>query len=84
MSAGCLIATVVDTRALWETVVASLVAGVGVTLVFSIALFGSVRFAEHRREGRTGTAAVFAGLALFAAAAFLAAIVFGIIVMTSK
>ncbi len=54
MSAGCLIATVVDTRALWETVVASLVAGVGVTLVFSIALLGAARFAEHRREGRTG------------------------------
>ncbi len=84
MSAGSLAATLVDTTALWETVVASLVAGVGVTLVFSIALLGAARFAEHNREGRIGAAVAFGALALLGAAAFLAVIVFGIIVMTSK
>jgi membrane-anchored glycerophosphoryl diester phosphodiesterase (GDPDase) len=78
------VATLVDTTALWETVVFSLIAGVGVTLIFSIALLGVARFAEHNREGRAATAVAFGGLALLAAAAFLAAIVFGIIVMTSK
>ena len=76
-----LIATLVDTKALWETVVFSLVAGVGVTFAFSIAIFGVARFAEHGREGRGGTAIAFGALALVAAAGFLAAIVFGIIVM---
>jgi hypothetical protein len=77
-------ATVVDTKALLETVVYSLVAGVGVTLIFSIAIFGSARFAEMGREGRTGSALAFGALALLAIAAFAGAITVAIIVMTSK
>ena len=46
------IATIVDTTALWETVVAAFVAGVGTTIVFSLAILGATRFAEANRDGQ--------------------------------
>lgn len=79
-----LAATIVETKELLETVVASLVAGVGVTAVFSVAIWGGARFADLSRDGRplaAGAAAVLGALAL---ATTMAAVVFGIVVMTSK
>jgi hypothetical protein len=78
------LATIVDTKALWETVVASMIAGIGVTFIFSLAIYGAARFSQMGREGRQGSALGFGALALVAAAAFVGAIVFGIIVMTTK
>jgi hypothetical protein len=77
-------ATIVETKDLLETVIASLVAGVGVTAIFSVAIWGGVRFVDLSRGGRplaAGAAAVLAALAL---ATTLAAVVVGIVVMTSK
>ncbi len=77
-------ATILETRDLIETVVASLVAGVGITAIFSVAIWGGVRFVDLSRGGRplaAGAAAALAGLAL---ATTLAAVAFGIVVMTSK
>jgi hypothetical protein len=79
-----MIATIVEGKALWETVVASVVAGVGVTFVFSIAIWGVARFVDLSRGERrlaAGAAAVVAALALTATAA---ALVVGILVMTGK
>ncbi len=76
--------TIVDTNALWQTVVAALAAGVGITLVFSIAILGIVRVVELGRDGRTGAAAAFGTLAAIALAACLGAVVLGVIVMTQK
>ena len=79
-----MIASLVEGKELWQTVVASTVAGVGVTVVFSIAIWGVVRFADLSRSERplaAGAAALAAVLALLFTAA---AVVFGIIVMTSK
>ena len=62
-----MIATIVEGKELLETVVASLVAGVGVTFVFSIAIWGVARFADLSRNERplaAGAAAALAGLAL--------------------
>ena len=47
-----MIATVVDWAALRDVVVASLVAGVGVTVAFSLAILGATRFADMRRDER--------------------------------
>lgn len=77
-------AVVVETRELLETVIASVVAGVGVTVVFSIAIWGVARFADLSRSERplaAGAAATLAGLAL---AVTLASVAFGIVVMTGK
>ena len=79
-----MIATIVDTSALWQTVVAAFVAGVGTTLVFSLAILGVARFSEANREGRALESALFAGLAVIGLLVTAAAIVAGVIVMTSK
>jgi hypothetical protein len=74
----------VDWGALGRVVVASLIAGVGVTFCFSIAVVGATRFAELRRDQRNGGAAIYGVLALAGLAATVAAIVIGIVVMTTK
>jgi hypothetical protein len=79
-----MIATIVDTDALWQTIAAALVAGIGTTLVFSLAILGVARFAEASRDGRSLVSALFAGLALLGLLATAAAIAFGVIVMTTK
>lgn len=74
----------IETRALLETVVASAVAGVGVTFVFSIAIWGVAQFADHNRNERPLAAGAAAGVAALALLATAAAVVVGIIAMTSK
>ena len=79
-----MLATVVETDALLETVLAAFVAGVGVTLVFSLAILGAARFADMSRDGHPVAAAAFGALALVALAVAAAGVTIGIIVMTSK
>lgn len=77
-------AVVVETKELLETVVASLVAGVGITVVFSVAIWGVARFADLSRSERplaAGAAATLAGLAVIVT---LAAVAFGIVIMSRK
>lgn len=79
-----MIATLVEGTELLETVVFSTVAGIGVTFVFSVAIWGAARFADLSRNERplaAGVAALIGALGLLATAAM---VVFGIIVMTSK
>jgi hypothetical protein len=77
-------AVVVETKQLLETVVASLLAGVGVTVVFSVAIWGVARFADLSRNERPLAAGAAATLAGLAGLVTLAAVAFGIIVMTRK
>jgi hypothetical protein len=79
-----MLATIVDTQALLQTIVASAIAGVGVTLIFSVAILGASRFAEASRDGRPVTAVAFGVLALVALLVAAAAVTVGIIVMTHK
>jgi hypothetical protein len=79
-----MMATVVETKELIETVIASVVAGVGVTAVFSMAIWGGARFVDFSRDGRPAAAAAAAAVGVLALAATLAAVVFGVVVMTSK
>jgi hypothetical protein len=77
-------ATIVETREIVETVIASLVAGVGITTIFSVAIWSGARFVDLSRGGRpvaAGAAAALGGLALITT---LAAVAVGIVVMTSK
>jgi hypothetical protein len=77
-------AEIVETKELVQTVVFAFVAGVGVTAIFSVAIWGVARFADLSQEDRplaAGAAAAIAALALLVVAA---AIVVGVIVMTSK
>lgn len=79
-----MVAVVVETRNLLETVLASLVAGVGVTLIFSIGIWATARFADLNRNNRSLAAGAAGALAALAFAATLAAVVLGIVIMTRK
>jgi hypothetical protein len=77
-------ATIVETKALLDTVIVSLVAGIGVTTVFAILIFGVARSADMARSDRPVAAAAAAGLAVASLLVVAAAILLGIIVMTQK
>ena len=78
------LATLVEGKELLETVVASTVAGIGVTFVFSVAIWGVARFADLSRNERPLAAAAAALASCLALLATVAIVVLGIVVMTSK
>lgn len=79
-----MIATIVQGKELWQTVVASVIAGVGITFAFSVGIWGSGQFIELSRGDRQ-VAATFAGLvALLGFLVVAAAVIVGIVVMTHK
>jgi hypothetical protein len=79
-----LLATVVETKELLQTVLYATVAGLGLTLIFSLAIWGATRFADLSRDERLLAAAAAAVLAAGALLACLAAVAVGIVVMTQK
>lgn len=76
-----LVATVVEWADIGRTVVASVVAGVGVTAAFAVAILGSAQFVERRRGGETARAAAAGLLGVIGLAVCVAAITLGLIVM---
>ncbi len=75
---------VVDWAARLEVAYFSLAAGLGVALAFSIAVAGTTRFADEVRENRMTRAAAYGTMAALAFLVVIAAIVFGIVIMTKK
>ena len=75
---------IVDWQALGEVILVSFGAGVGVTLAFSLALLGAIRFADMRRDHRLVEATVYAVIGIAGLAISLAAVVIGIVLMTQK
>jgi hypothetical protein len=75
---------VVETKPLLETILASLVAGVGVTVIFSIAIWGAARFIDLSRGERPVAAAGAAAVGIAALLATFASVVLALVVMTSK
>jgi hypothetical protein len=76
------IATVVDWDALLQVIWVSLVAGVGVTAAWAFALVGATRALEFGRDGRVGVAVVYGAVGVIGVGAVVAAIVFGIVILT--
>jgi len=77
-------AEIVETKELLQTVVFAFVAGVGVTVIFSVAIWGVARFVDLSQEDRPVAATAAAAIAALALLAVMAAVVVGVIVMTSK
>ena len=73
----------IDGEALLDTVIASVIAGVGVTVVFSFAILGAAIFGDARREGRGAAAVGGATLMVLGLGGTLASIALAIVVMTS-
>jgi hypothetical protein len=78
------VATVIETKDLIETVVYATVAGIGVTAIFSVAIWGAARFTDLSQEERRLEAGVALGVSGLALLAVLAAVVVGVIVMAGK
>jgi hypothetical protein len=74
----------VDSNALLELIWAAPLAALTVTIAWALVVHGSARAVEAQRDGRTGLAVVHAATAIAGAALFTAAVVVGLIVMTSK
>jgi site-specific recombinase len=80
-----IVATVVDWKALLDVVLAALVGAVGVTIAFSLAIYGATRLADMRREEhRTVETVGFTVLAGVGLAVTAGAVVLGLVVMLSK
>jgi 4-hydroxybenzoate polyprenyltransferase len=74
---------IVDLGQLAQVVYVALIAGIGVSLAFSLVIRGTVRAGEHRRS-RPIAAGAHALLAILGMLVVLAAIGFGISTMLSK
>jgi hypothetical protein len=77
-------ATVVDWGALGRVVLYSLIAGIGVPAIYSLAVLGAARSTDAQRSRRNAAATAYAILALLGGAVCLAAIAYGIYGMTQK
>lgn len=78
------LATIIDWAALGQTVIAALVGGVGVAFTFSIMILGASRFGEGSRELGVAATIGYGAMMILGAVATIAAIAFGIIVMTAS
>ncbi|HYV14724.1 MAG TPA: hypothetical protein VE972_01735 [Conexibacter sp.] len=78
------LAEIVDPSQLLRVIATALVAGIGISLVFSLVILGAVRAGEHRAASRHVAASVHAVLATLALLACLGAIAWGVTIMLSK
>jgi uncharacterized membrane protein len=74
----------VEAGQLLQVVWVSLVAGVLVTTIFSLSLYGGSRAEEARRDGRDGAATAFGLLAVVASVAFLLGVVLAVKLLVSR
>ena len=76
-------ATIVEGKELLQTVVWALGTGVGVTLAFSIAIYGVTRFADFNRDEKPLAAVAAATIGVVAFLACLGGIMVGIVVFAT-
>ena len=79
-----MIATIVHTDELLQTILASVVAGIGVTFAFSVAIWGAGQFAELSRSERPVAATAAALVGVVGIACVAGSLIVGILVMMSK
>lgn len=79
-----MLGTVVDFDALWQTIWTAAAAGLGVAIIYAVAVFGATRSADMRRLGRGGLSAAYALVGLAGGAAAIAAAAWGILLITKK
>ena len=74
----------IDFHALGQIIWVSFVAGVGVTVLFSVVVYGAGKAGEARRAGQGTEAAAYSALATFAMLVFAAAVAYAVYVMLDK
>jgi hypothetical protein len=79
-----MIASIVDTHDLLEVIWVSIVAGVGLTAVYGVAIVGATRAIDAGRQGATAGAVMYGALGIVAIAVVIAASIFGIETLSDK
>jgi Na+/H+-dicarboxylate symporter len=74
----------INVTALVKMLYSSLIAGIGVALIFSIVILGTVRSSDMRRSGRGTAAAAYAALASVGFALAIGMVVYGLILVAHK
>ena len=74
----------IDFHALGQVIWVSFVAGTGVTVLFSLVIYGLGRADGARRSGDGSAAIGYLALTAVAALLFAAVVVFGVVVMLNK
>ena len=77
-----MVATIVDWEGILDVVIASFAAGVGVTVVYAVAVLAVTRVLDMSRDGRVIEAGFYGVVATVAFAAVVAACALGIYVLT--
>ena len=67
-----------DTHLLWQLIWVSLLAGVGISALFSLVILGAARAGDARRAGHGGAATLLAALAVLAFLLFAVGVVLGV------
>jgi len=75
---------VIDFHALGQVIWVSLVAGIAVTILFSVVIWGADKAAAARRVGEDGHALAYVVLSVAAMVAFAATVIIGVAVMLNK
>jgi hypothetical protein len=78
-----MMAAVVDAGKLLDVVLTSLASGVGVISLFSLAVLGATR-ASDRRGAARGVSLAYAGLATLSLAGCVAAVGYGVVLLSQK
>ncbi len=79
-----LAAPIITGDTLWKLIVGALVAGIGVTLTFSVLVYCADRAATLRREDRRTAAVLFQAGSVLALVAVGALVAYGLVLMASK
>jgi 4-amino-4-deoxy-L-arabinose transferase-like glycosyltransferase len=74
----------VDFHALGQVIWVSFAAGIGVTVLFSFAIYGFSRSTDARRDGQALQATAFGALAVLSLVVFAAVVVLGVTIMLKK
>jgi len=74
----------IDFKGLGQVIWVSAVAGVSVTLLYSIAIYSLGKAGEARRSGQGGASFAYGALAVVALGVFLGSVVVGVTVMLKK
>jgi hypothetical protein len=74
----------VDWDALLTVIWSAALAGTGATAAYGLAILGATRAVDLGRARRVGEAAVYAVIGVIGFATVIAAVVFGIVVLSSK
>ena len=79
-----ILAKIIDTEALWQTIWTAAASGVAGCVVFAVAVLGATRSSDARREGSPGAAASYAVLAALCSAGALGMAVYGIVLIADR